>query len=130
MLTRVQALTIHPDYVLRNEIMDDMKERWYGLSPEGWHDLVVCLLRDNHLEIAMDKIEQMHQDQIFIQPWLYDILTFKLCECDELDEALRITAYRWEILGEDIRPTIWYYLLDKFTGGLHVRTIPTLTNLY
>jgi hypothetical protein len=100
-----------------------MKNRWFGLSPDGWHNLVIGLLRDNHLEVAMDKLEQMHVDRIRIQPWLYDIFLFKLCEADELDEALKILHHRYEVLGEDIPPTFWYYLLDKFSSGLHVSNL-------
>ncbi len=58
--------------------MQEMKERWFGLSPEGWHNLVTGLLRDRQYEVAMDKLEQMRSDQIQIQPWLYDIFTYQL----------------------------------------------------
>ncbi|KAG4430687.1 hypothetical protein IFR05_013839 [Cadophora sp. M221] len=75
----LQALAIHPDYILRAEIMQEMKERWLGLSPEGWHSLVVGLIRDRQYEIAMDKLDEMHSDGITVQPWLYDIFMFQLC---------------------------------------------------
>jgi hypothetical protein len=101
-----------------------MKNRWFGLSPDGWHNLVIGLLRDNHFEIAMDKLEQMHVDRIRIQPWLYDIFLFKLCEADELDEALKILHHRYEVIGEDIPLSMWYYLLDKFSSELHVTPPP------
>jgi hypothetical protein len=100
--------------------MDEMKTRWYGLSPEGWHYLVVGLLRDHHLELAMDKLEQMHMDQIRVQPWLYDIFLFQLLAWDEPDEALSILRYRYENLGEEIPGTVWIYMLDRFAGYLHV----------
>jgi tetratricopeptide (TPR) repeat protein len=100
--------------------MQEMKERWLGLSPEGWHSLVVGLLRDRQLEAAMDKLEQMQADQIDIQPWLYDIFMFQLCEADELDEVLRILKYRFEHHRSDILPTMWYYVLDAFASSMHV----------
>lgn len=28
-----QVLAIHPNYILRDQIIEEMKERWYGLSP-------------------------------------------------------------------------------------------------
>jgi len=110
--------------------MDEMKSRWYGLSPEGWHHLVVGLLRDHHLEVAMDKLEQMHLDQIGVQPWLYDIFLFQLCAWDELDEALNLLIYRYETIGEHIPPTIWVYMLDRFTAGHHVSSAPAHLNCY
>ncbi|TVY40050.1 putative pentatricopeptide repeat-containing protein, mitochondrial [Lachnellula occidentalis] len=115
----LEVLAIHPDYLLRNEIMQEMKQRWFGLSPEGWHDLITGLLRDRQYEMAMDKLEQMRSDQIYIQPWLYDIFTYNLCEFGELDEAFKLLCYRYEKDRKEISPRLWYYLLDKFTSDFH-----------
>ncbi|KAF4636586.1 hypothetical protein G7Y89_g1509 [Cudoniella acicularis] len=115
----LQVLAIHPDYLLRNKIMQDMKERWFGLSPEGWHFLITGLLRDREYEVAMDKLEQMQNDGIRIQPWLYDIFTYKLCEAKELDAAFELLCFRWERDRKEIEPSIWYYLLDAFTSAFH-----------
>jgi pentatricopeptide repeat protein len=101
--------------------MQEMKERWIGLSPESWHNLVAGLIRDRQFESAMDKLEQMQSDQISVQPWLYDIFMFQLCEAGELDEALTMLKYRFENSRGDIHPMMWYYLLDKFSSGFHVR---------
>lgn len=99
-----------------------MKERWFSLSPEGWHNLVVGLLRDRQFELAMDKLEQMRSEQIRIQPWLYDIFTYQLCEADELDEAFKLLRYRTEEDMQEVTPTMWYYLLDTFSAAYHVRS--------
>jgi hypothetical protein len=117
------VLAIHPDYVLRNDIMQVMKERWFGLSPEGWHWLIVGLIRDRHFEMAMDKLEQMQSDQIMVQSWLYDIFMFQLCENDELDAAWKLLKYRWEHDRNHISSPVWYYLLDRFSQGFHVRKL-------
>jgi pentatricopeptide repeat protein len=116
----LQALAIHPDYILRNQIMQEMKERWLGLSPEGWHSLVTGLLRDRQFESAMEKLEQMHADEVRVQPWLYDIFLYQLCEIGELDEAFRILHYRFEHRSTDISFSMWYYLLDHFSRNFHV----------
>lgn len=100
--------------------MQQMKERWFGLSPEGWHSLVTGLLRDRQLEVAMDRLEDMQSDQIIVQPWLYDILTYKLCEAGELDEAFKLLYYRFQHDRKDIEPSVWYYLLDVFSRAFHV----------
>ncbi|KAJ5052330.1 uncharacterized protein L3040_002082 [Drepanopeziza brunnea f. sp. 'multigermtubi'] len=115
----LQALAIHPDYLLRAEIMQEMKERWLGLSPEGWHSLVVGLIRDRQYEVAMDKLEEMHSEGIIVLPWLYDIFLFRLCEADELDEAFKLLKYRFDNSRNEILPTMWYYLLDMFSKDLH-----------
>jgi hypothetical protein len=100
--------------------MQEMKERWFGLSPEGWHNLVIGLIRDRQYEVAMDKLEQMHSDEIPIQPWLYDIFMFQLCEAGEMDEAFKLLQYRYYVRRSEILPTVWYYLLDKFSSAFHV----------
>ncbi|PVH82585.1 hypothetical protein DL98DRAFT_456005 [Cadophora sp. DSE1049] len=115
----LQVLAIHPDYVLRAEIMQQMKERWLGLSPEGWHSLVVGLIRDRQYEFAMDKLDEMHSDEITVQPWLYDIFMFQLCEAGELDEAFDLLKYRFENSRNEILPTVWYYLMDAFSSAFH-----------
>lgn len=99
-----------------------MKERWFSLSPDGWHNLVVGLLRDRQFELAMDKLEQMRSEQIRITPWLYDIFTYQLCEADELDEAFKLLRYRTEEDMQEVTPTMWYYLLDTFSAAYHVRS--------
>ncbi|KAL2061906.1 hypothetical protein VTL71DRAFT_7284 [Oculimacula yallundae] len=115
----LQALAVHPDYVLRAEIMQDMKERWLGLSPEGWHSLVVGLIRDRQYEVAMDKLDEMHSDGITVQPWLYDIVMFQLCEAEELDEAFILLKHRHENSRNEILPSVWYYLMDVFSSAFH-----------
>ncbi|KAH7384771.1 pentatricopeptide repeat protein-like protein [Cadophora sp. MPI-SDFR-AT-0126] len=119
----LQVLAIHPDYILRAEIMQEMKERWLGLSPEGWHSLVVGLIRDRQYEVAMDKLDEMHSDEITVQPWLYDIFMFQLCEADELDEALNLLKYRFDNSRNEILPTVWYYLMDAFSSAFHYEGI-------
>jgi pentatricopeptide repeat protein len=121
----LQVLAIHPDYLLRNQIMQEMKERWLGLSPDGWHSLVTGLLRDRQFEAAMDKLEQMHSDEIQVQPWLYDIFLYQLCEIGELDEAFKLLQYRFEHRRTEISSSMWYYLLDHFSSGFHV-SVPSL----
>lgn len=116
----LQTLAVHPDYILRAEIMQEMKERWLGLSPEGWHSLVVGLIRDRQYEVAMDKLEEMHSDGTMVQPWLYDIFMFQLCEAGELDEAFNLLKYRFENSRNEILPTVWYWLMDVFSSAFHV----------
>jgi pentatricopeptide repeat protein len=119
-LIGVKVLSIHPDYLLRTDILQEMKERWFSLSPEGWHSVVVGLLRDRQFELAMDALERMHSDQIRVQPWLYDIFIYQLCELDELDEAFKILRYRIEQDMQEVTPTMWYYMLDTFSAAYHV----------
>ena len=104
--------------------MQEIKERWIGLSPDGWHSLALGLLRDRQLEVAMEKLQQMHMDGIRVQQWLYDIFLYQLCEADELDEAFKLLAHI-NIVEQRIStftPHMWYYLLDTFSKAFHVST--------
>jgi pentatricopeptide repeat protein len=100
--------------------MHEMKERWLGLSPDGWHSLVVGLLRDRQIEMAIDKLEQMQGDAVPVQPWLYDIVMYKLCEVGELDQAYQLLIHRFQYDRKRISQAIWYFLLDTFSCAFHV----------
>jgi hypothetical protein len=113
-------LAVHPDYLLRNDILQEMKERWLGLSPDGWHSLVIGLLRDRQIEVAIDKLEQMQADRVPVQPWLYDIVMYKLCEFGELDQAYQLLIHRFQYDRKRISQAIWYFLLDTFSRAFHV----------
>lgn len=98
-----------------------MKERWFDLSNEGWHNVVVGLLRDRQYEMAIDRLEHMHKQNMHVQPWLYDIFIYQLCDVNELDEALRILQYRVDQGDISISPNVWYYMLDICSTNYHVR---------
>ncbi|CZR66735.1 uncharacterized protein PAC_16636 [Phialocephala subalpina] len=115
----LKVLAIHPDYLLRDQVMQEMKMKWFGLSPEGWHDYVIGLIRDRQYEVAMDRLEQMHTDAIAVQPWLYDIFMFQLCDAGELDEVFKLLQYRFDHSRHEIQPSVWYYVLDVFSQAFH-----------
>jgi hypothetical protein len=108
--------------------MQEMKERWFGLSPDGWHNLVAGLLRDKQLESAMNRLEQMETDQIEIQPWLHAIFLYRLCEVGELDEAFRLLKQCWLHAESGVDYTMYYHLLDKFSSAFHVNILFPLSS--
>lgn len=97
-----------------------MDDRWFTLNSEGWHNLVIGLLRDRQYEMAMDKLERMQLEEISIQPWLYDMFIYLFCEAEELDEALRILRHRVEAGDMDISSNVWYAVLDASSRNYHV----------
>jgi hypothetical protein len=100
-----------------------MKNRWYTLTADGWHYLIVGLLRDRQYEIALDKLEQMQQEGTRVHAWLYDIFIYLFCEAEELGEALKILQYRVEQGDMDISANVWYYVLDACSTNYHVRVL-------
>lgn len=69
----------------------------------------------------MEKLEHIRGD-IRIQPWLYDIFMYQLCEADELDEAFKLLRYKVEEDMQEVTPTMWYYMLDMLSAAYHVCT--------
>lgn len=116
----LQALAIHPDYLLRTEVLREMKDRWFSLTSDGWHNWIVGLLRDRQYEVALDKLEEMRREGMRVQPWLYDIVIYLFCEAEELDEALKILQFRVDHGELDISPNIWYHVLDACSSKYHV----------
>lgn len=114
------ALSIHPDYVLRMEILSDMKRLWLKLSLEGCHHLIIGLIRDRQYELAIERLEQMIENQAPIKPWLFDILMYQLCESEEYEEALSILNYRWDHRRNEIKSELWHFMMDSFGRGLFV----------
>jgi pentatricopeptide repeat protein len=101
-----------------------MKDSWVTLIPDGWHNIAIGLLRERQYELALDKLWQMQQEGIRVQPWLYDIFIYVLCEAGELDEALRLLQHREDQGDTDISANVWYYMLDACSSNYHVSIIP------
>ena len=114
-----QVLSVHPDYLLRNEVLEQMRQRWFGLTADGWHDVIAGLLRDRHYEIAQEKLKQMRQEGIKIQSWLHDTLTYLLLEAEEIEEALALVKQRLAEGDTTISGNLWYSLLDTASRCLH-----------
>ncbi len=100
-----------------------MKNRWYNITTDGWHYLIVGLLRDRQYELALDKLEQIQQEGIRVHPWLHDIFIYLFCEAEEWDEALKIVQYRVDQGDMDISANVWYYVLDACSTNYHVNII-------
>ncbi|KAI9765345.1 MAG: hypothetical protein M1840_007425 [Geoglossum simile] len=115
----LQVLSVHPDYILRNTILDEMHQRWFNLNRQGWHDLICGLIRERQYELALDKIEHLQRSSVRIASWLYDQLTYALCDAEELDEALKIMKFRVIHEEQRISGNSWYRLLDTASRWYH-----------
>lgn len=86
---------------------------------DGWHDVIAGLLRDRQLEVALNNLELLHNQSVPIQPWLYDIVVYTLCNLGEFDEALKLMSYRVSIGEHSISPGLWSHFLDTASRSLH-----------
>ena len=115
----LKVLAVHPDYLLQTEILDYMQTRWMELTEGGWHDIVAGLLRSVQFELALNKLDQMQETGMQIQPWLYDMAIYILTQAGELDEVLRLLKFRSELGDAAVTACMWTFILDKAGELLH-----------
>lgn len=97
-----------------------MRQHWFNLTPDGWHDLVVGLLRDGQFEMALENLETMQKENIKIDDWLSDLVIYTLLDLEEFDEALKMIERRNTLDGAAISANLWYQLLDRASRAFHV----------
>jgi len=115
------VLSVHVDHILRNEILDHMRQRWFTITQDGYHFIAAGLLREAQFEMALEKMDEMRQNQVPIQTWLYDLAGYMLAEAGEVEEAFRLVKFRESIGDTSIPPMLWFHLLDQASCDLHVR---------
>ncbi|EDP54711.1 pentatricopeptide repeat protein [Aspergillus fumigatus] len=117
----LQVLAVHPDYLLRQEILRTLRDRWLPLSPAGWHYVVAGLLRENQFELALDHIAHMERKEIMVENWLHSLLIYNLCDIGDFDEVLRQMRKRTS-QGHDMTTELWLYVLDVAVAASHLET--------
>ena len=116
-----QVLAVHPDYLLRQHILEELRQRWFSLTREGWHDVIAGLIRERQLELALDTLDQMQEEGAKVDSWLYDLMIYTLCSAEEFDSAVDLMQHRISSGELYISATLWYYLLDTASRALHHR---------
>ncbi|KAL8338830.1 hypothetical protein RB598_007235 [Gaeumannomyces tritici] len=116
----LRALTIHPDYELRNWILKDIEKRGLGLRLEDHHSIAIGLLRDGQYELALDKLESMVKTLVRVPDWVFDVFTYTFTELGFYHEVFQIIQHRLERDdGREPPVILWYYILDSCSRGLH-----------
>jgi hypothetical protein len=119
----LQVLAIHPDYVLRTAVLQQMEQNWQGLTEIDHHWVVAGLVRDLQLEKALELLETMTRNGLQIHTWLYDMTAYVLISLQEFDEALRVIRMRVEDKGSEMLTVLWTHLLDSAAEALHVSCV-------
>ncbi|PYH44252.1 pentatricopeptide repeat protein [Aspergillus saccharolyticus JOP 1030-1] len=117
----LQVSAVHPDYIMRQDILRTLRERWLPLSPSGWHFVVAGLLREHQFELALDHLDQMKLKGVPVENWLFNMLIYYLCDFQEFDEVLRLLRSRTD-QHLDIRSELSMYVLDEASRALHYET--------
>lgn len=108
----IQVLAVHPDYLLRQEILNKLRDRWLTLSPAGWHFVAAGLLRENQIELALEHVALMGRKDIFVENWLHSIIVYTLCDHGELDEVYNVMRARVD-QGHDMTHRLWMHVLAE-----------------
>ncbi|KAJ5758612.1 hypothetical protein N7520_005768 [Penicillium odoratum] len=114
----LKVLAVHPDYLLRQDVIRMLRDRWLALSPEGWHFVVAGLLREHQFELALDQMSAMERKGIRIDNWLHSMAVYQLCDFNELDEVYALMQARVE-QNREMTPALWSHVLCAATQGLH-----------
>ncbi|KAI6822362.1 hypothetical protein KC365_g9801 [Hortaea werneckii] len=115
----LKVLSVHPDHLLRADILEFMRTRWFQLSEDGAHDVVAGLLRSGLFEQALERIEGMRQNSVPVHGWLLDMAVYMLCNIGEIDEAYQIMLVRHDSGEANLSRTLWHTLLDTGSSYRH-----------
>jgi hypothetical protein len=116
----LKVLAVHPDHLLRTDILDYMRSKWMGVNETGEHDIAAGLLREGLFEQALERLDGMETQHMRVQGWLLDMFVYMLCEAGEVGEASRIMHGR-HLGGElNISRQLWHYFLDKASEADHL----------
>ena len=83
--------------------------------------MIVGLVRERHLELALDTLDQMHREDVKVDSWLYDLVIYVLCSAEEFDTAINLMQQRISLGELYISASLWYYVLDTASRTLHHR---------
>lgn len=115
----LEVLAVHPDYLLRAEILDYMKSQWFPLSDRGRSFVIAGMLRERNFEHALEMLEEMATNQAHIEPWLFDQAMWTLLEFGEIEEAFHVLALKDGIKRQQngtgsakLGSALWGALLD------------------
>ena len=69
----LKVLAVHPDHLLRADILEYMRSQWMSVSDSGEHDVVAGLLREGLFEQALERLDGMSRQNMRVQGWLLDM---------------------------------------------------------
>ncbi|KAI0101654.1 hypothetical protein GGR51DRAFT_529762 [Nemania sp. FL0031] len=115
----LEVTAVHPDYVLRAQVLHDMKTRWYNLTPSAEVSIIISLLRDGQYELALWKLEELNKVPINVPSWLFDVFLYTFGELGFHEETLAILKNRQRIVDTVKRAPLSFnasqFLLDVFS---------------
>ncbi|KAL3474396.1 hypothetical protein BJX99DRAFT_178250 [Aspergillus californicus] len=115
----LQAIAVHPDYMLRQDVLRVLRDLWLPLSPDGWHYVVAGLIREHQFELALDHMAHMERKYIQIRDWLHSLLIYYLCEFHEYDQIIELMQSRVN-QGYKMTQELWMHVLEAASTSQHL----------
>ncbi|KAJ3526470.1 hypothetical protein NM208_g10343 [Fusarium decemcellulare] len=116
----LEALAVHPDYVLRQRVINLMQKHWYEFTLSAKQNIAVGMLRDGQHELALDKFTELLDSEEKIDLWVYDVFIVEFGRMGFLDEVLQLLQQRKHAKGtDDAFRSLLYHALDIFSQAFH-----------
>lgn len=116
----LRVLAVHPDHLLRADILNRMRQNWFDLTREGHHDVAAGWLREGCIEMAMDVLETMQKQALHVEPWLLDMFVYSLCDAGQIESACDIMRTRFDSGELSMSKAVWHYFLDAASNARHL----------
>lgn len=115
----LEVLAVHPDFILRNEILEYMKSRWFMLSDRARNFVIAGMLRERHFEQALESLDDMVRNKARVEGWLFDKAIWMLLEFGEVEEAFYVLRLKESAKSKsngtgavELSNALWGALLD------------------
>ena len=116
----LEALTVHPEHLLREQVMKMMDDYWFELTQSAKQNIALAMLREGQHELAMDKLTELLEGSKQVDLWVYDIFILEFGRMGFTDEVLRLLKKRKHAKGTDAPfRNIELMALDIFSQAFH-----------
>ncbi|KAM5348436.1 hypothetical protein ACJ41O_008260 [Fusarium nematophilum] len=116
----LEALTVHPDYVLRLKVIEMMQKYWFEFTVSAKQNIVVGMLRDGQFELAFTKLMELSESKERVELWVYDVFIVEFGRVGFLDEVLELLQKRKHAKGtDDAFRSLLLHALDLFSQAYH-----------
>lgn len=112
---------MHPDYVLRGKLLDEMRMLWVSPSSGCKEAVALGLLRDCQYELAFDSLEELIASGNSSPPWLYEIFIYVFSGAGFHDEALALLRYQAQNAARPLPDHVWSYVLESCSKAFDYR---------
>ncbi|GAO15767.1 hypothetical protein UVI_02043090 [Ustilaginoidea virens] len=88
------ALANHPDYHLRQEMLNTMHDFWFTVDAPVRQSVLLGLLRDEQYELAYLRLTEMAEQDAPVDLWVYDIFIMVFGKLRFIDEMMLLLHQR------------------------------------